>query len=313
MNETRLSLRNLRLIEAIAREGSLSGAGAALGLTQSAVTKALQDTEETCGVPLFSRTNRGVVPTAYGEALASHARVVLAQLRHAAQELADLRDGSGGRVVIGTLVSAAVSLLPEAIAQVHAERPGLTITLVEGTNDTLMPLLRAGELDLVLGRLPEFREREGIAQEILTEDHARIVCAPDHPAARVHPVTLADLAGHLWILPRVETTMRRQFEAAFRAQGLDPPVKGVESVSVLANRALIARFGYLSIWPEDLALAEAATGAVTILPIDLPQTQRPVGISTRSQARLSPAAGLVITALRQIAQNPVMRGTAPLV
>lgn len=309
--EHRLSLRNLRLVEAITREGSLSGAGAALGLTQSAVTKALQDAEETCGLALFDRTNRGVTPTVYGEALASHARVVLAQLRHAGQELADLRDGSGGRVVIGTLVSAAVSLLPEAIARVQADRPGLTITLIEGTNDTLMPLLRAGELDLVVGRLPEFRERDGIAQEVLGQDQARIVCAPDHPASRLTKITLADLTGYRWILPRVETTMRRQIDAAFRDAGLGPPQKGVESVSVLANRALILRFGYLSIWPQDLALAEAASGAVAILPIDLPQTQRPVGISTRAQARLSPATEHVLTCLRHSARAEITAQFSP--
>lgn len=304
LTETRLTLRNLRLIDAIMRESSLSGAAASLGLTQSAVTKALQDAEGACGVRLFDRTNRGVIATPYGEVLASHARVVLAQLRHTAQELANLRDGTGGRVTVGTLVSAAVSLLPEAIAQVQADRPNLTITLIEGTNDTLMPLLRTGELDLVVGRLPEFREREGITQEVLSEDRARIVCAPDHPANRLPIPRLADLTGFRWILPRVETTLRRQFDAAFRAQGLDPPTRGVESVSVLANRALISRSGYLSVWPGDLALAEAAVGAVAILPIDLPQTNRPVGISTRSQARLSPAAGLVISALRQIAKRP---------
>ena len=305
MPDSRLTLRSLQLVDAIAREGSLSGAGATLGLTQSAVTKALQEAEANCGVQLFQRTNRGTVPTAFGEALAAHARVILAQLRHAAQELADLRDGSGGRVTVGTLVSAAVFFLPHAIALVHNLRPNLKITLIEGTNDTLMPLLRTGDIDLVVGRLPEFRERDGVFQEVLANDHARIVCAANHPATLVPDVRLSDLLAYRWILPRVETTLRRQIEAAFRLEGLAPPAQCVESVSVMANRALIVQAGYMSVWPADLAIAEAAHGQIALLPLDLPTTQRPIGISRRAGSRLSPAANVLVDALRAVSIEKV--------
>ncbi|MFO1139744.1 MAG: LysR family transcriptional regulator, partial [Paracoccus sp. (in: a-proteobacteria)] len=71
--EMRLSLRHLRLIDAIAREGSLAAAAASLNMTQSAVTKALQDAEGALGVTLFERTSRGAVPTVYGAVLVGHA------------------------------------------------------------------------------------------------------------------------------------------------------------------------------------------------------------------------------------------------
>jgi DNA-binding transcriptional LysR family regulator len=298
-SEIHLSLRALRLVDAIAREGHLSGAGAALGLTQSAVTKALQEAEASCGLPLFIRTNRGAIPTAYGAALVAHARVVLAQMRQATQELADLRDGSAGRVSVGTLVSASVALLPRTIARVQRDRPGMAISVIEGTNDTLMPLLRQGDLDLVVGRLPEFRARDGIAQEVLGHDHAEIVCAPDHPLVGRGGLGLSDLLACRWILPRAETTLRRQIDSAFRAQGLAPPAHAVESVSILANRALIREFGYLAVWPVQLARAEEALHQIARLPLALPETARPLGISTRANARLSPAAETLLAALRQ--------------
>ncbi|MBE0555579.1 MAG: LysR family transcriptional regulator, partial [Rhodobacteraceae bacterium] len=95
--ETHLSLRHLTLIDAIAREGTLLGASQSVGLTQSAVTKALQEAEATLGTRLFIRTNRGVQTTQAGEVLVAHTRLVLTQLRHAGQELEDLASGSGGR------------------------------------------------------------------------------------------------------------------------------------------------------------------------------------------------------------------------
>lgn len=301
--ESRLTLRNLRLVDAVAREGNLVRAAQSLNMTQSAATKALQEIEAVAGVELFERTNRGTLPTAYGETLAAHARIVLAQLRHAEQALSDLKDGTGGRVAVGTLLSAAVALLPSAIAKVLEVRPRLMVKIVEGTNDVLMPLLRIGELDFVVGRLPEYREREGLLQEILMDDYAQIVVRADHPLAQRTEFGLAELRDWPWILPRRETTLRRQIDEAFRREGLEPPNCGVESVSLLANRALLLSADYLAVWPVQLAQAQASTGLIAVLPIDLPTTARPIGVSVRAEGRLSPAADVLIDALRTVASS----------
>lgn len=301
--ETHLSLRHLILLDAIAREGTLLAASQSVGLTQSAVTKALQEAEATIGTQLFDRTNRGVRATQAGEVLIAHARLVLTQLRHAGQELEDLRSGSGGRVAVGVLVSAAVSILPTAIAAVRKQRPKLAVKVIEGTNDVLMPLLRAGELDLVIGRLPAFSSGSGIAEEMLCEDYAQIVVRSGHPLLNQSGLTLADLTDQPWILPRQETSLRRQIDEGFRQEGLRAPANIVESVSILTNRALVLRSDYLAVWPVQLARFEADLGLVQALDIPLPTTHRPIGISTRRDARLSPAAETLITALRGAATD----------
>lgn len=305
--EQRMTLRNLRLIDAIAREGSLLRAAQGMNMTQSAITKALQDLEATAQVRLFERTNRGAIPTPFGEAMIAHARVILTQIQHADQELADLRDGSGGKVAIGTLLSAAVELLPMAIAQVLQSRPNLSIRIVEGTNDSLMPQLRQGGLDLVVGRLPVFRQRDGIRQEPLMADDARIIARKGHPLTRRRKLALAELLDCHWILPRQETTLRRQIDDAFRAEGLRPPLCAVESISVLTNRALLMATDYLAIWPVRLAESEARRGLLSILPVRLPATMGQIGISTLMTGRLSPAAQVVIAALRDQANAKAMR------
>lgn len=301
--ETHLSLRHLTLIAAIDREGSLLAAAQSVGLTQSAVTKALQEAEAVVGARLFDRTNRGVLPTQEGEVLIAHAKLVLTQLRHAGQEREDMRSGSGGRVAVGVLVSAAVTLLPRAIADVRKARPNLAVKVIEGTNDVLMPLLRAGELDFVIGRLPGFSGGAGIAEETLCADHAQIVVRSGHPLTRRRGLTLADLLDEPWILPRQETSMRRQIDEAFRVQGLPPPANSVESVSILTNRSLVLLADYLVVWPVELARFEAAQGLVAALDVPLPTTHRPIGLSTRAGARLSPAAETLIAALRREAAD----------
>src|SRR5207244_13388238 len=126
-------LRHADVIAALNECRSLLKASSRLHLTQPTLTKALQDVEATLGLPLFERSNRGLEPTPYGEIFARHAKIVLAQLRHAAEELESLRVGYSGKVTVGTLLAASASILPDAIARLKIERPGVAISVVVGT------------------------------------------------------------------------------------------------------------------------------------------------------------------------------------
>lgn len=300
--ETRLSLRHLRLIEAVERDGSLAAAAVSLNMTQSAVTKALQDAEAAAGVALFSRTGRGAVPTPYGVLLVRHARDVIARMRLAGRELADLRNGTGGTVAVGTLPSAAGGLVPDAIARLLADRPGLRVTITEGQHERLTGLLRRGDLDMVVGRLPPRRLPADLAETVLAADRAQLVVRSDHPLAAADacgaPLTLDALRDRQWILPPPETTMRRQVDAAFHEAGLEPPVPRVESLSFLSNRALLLAGDFIAVWPQQLAAIEARRGQVVMLPVDLPATERPLGLWWRADAPLTPAAQALADALR---------------
>ena len=100
---TRLKLRQLRLLVAVGQHGSIQNAAHDLNISQPAATKMIQDLEVDFEVKLFDRTNRGVVPTVFGESLIRHGKLIFAQVSNAAQELDDLNEGNSGRVVVGSL------------------------------------------------------------------------------------------------------------------------------------------------------------------------------------------------------------------
>ena len=301
----RVSIRQLRLVTTIAEVGSMVRAGEAVGMTQPAVTKAVRDLERSFGVTLFDRGNRGVTPTIYGEALVHHAQSVLAQVEHAAEEIDDLAHGAGGRVAIGTLLAASAWLLPSAISRLRVERPRVVIDVVEGTNDRLQPMLLRGDLDMVVGRLSEFRHRTGVHQEPIYSEEIAVLARPDHPLARRAHLNLADLQEADWILPPPETTLRRQLEKAFFDAGLDPPRCAVQSVSLLTNRLLLYDTDLIGAWPRGVAADELAHGRLAPLPVRLDDILWPVGVSTRKQTRLSPAAEALLSALRALGREYV--------
>jgi DNA-binding transcriptional LysR family regulator len=298
---SRLTASHLRLVVAIAEANSLVGAAKRLNMTQPAATKSLQVAEQQLEVRLFDRTSSGMVPTIFGEALIEQGRLILSQLSHAAQEIHDLREGTGGRIAIGTLLTASATLLPRAITRMREERPRLAVTIMEGTNDVLLPALRSGELDLVVGRLADFHQGQDLSEEVLFRDIACVVARRGHPLVGRKRLRLQDTTEWSWILPPEETTLRHQVEKAFYDAGLEPPVPAVESVSHIMNRSLLVDSDYLSVWPWQAATLEERAGQVAILPLSLPPTIGPVGVTTRREARLSPAAQILVRTLHDVA------------
>ncbi|MEM7069394.1 MAG: LysR substrate-binding domain-containing protein [Pseudomonadota bacterium] len=297
---TRLKLKQLRLLVAIAEHSSILHAAEEICISQPAATKLLKDLETDFNVRLFDRTNRGVVPTEFGEALVRHGKLILAQLSHAAQELDDLNEGLGGRIVVGTLLTASAQLLPKVIRNLHEQRPNVSIVVRDGTNDFLMPLLHTGELDMVVGRLAEYRYREEMTQEILYNEEVVVVCRAGHPLAQAKSVSLADLADCDWILPPTQTTLRRQIEKEFFDRGLSSPSNPVECVSFLTNRSLLLDTDMIGVFPLHVVQREISNGELAKVNCKLEISDSAVGVSYRKEDALSPAALAFLEELRTV-------------
>jgi DNA-binding transcriptional LysR family regulator len=291
-------LRHVELIAELYDCRSILKAAKRLSLTQPTVTKALQDVESTLGVRLFERSNRGLEPTAYGEIFARHGKIVLAQLRHAAEELESLRAGYSGRVTVGTLLAASASILPDAIALLKKQRPGVAISVVVGTYDILMPSLLVGDLDMVLGRLPEEGRSRALVYEEFYAEPICIVTRRGHPLSRKRRLSLRDLANEAWLLPLPETALRRQIERAFVEAGAPLPRNVIESVSILTNRALLRKSDCVGVMPYHVALDDVEQGLLAFLPVKLKSIESPVGAILRAPGALPPAASALLDYLR---------------
>ncbi|WP_341864229.1 LysR substrate-binding domain-containing protein [Gymnodinialimonas sp. 57CJ19] len=295
---TRLKLRQLQLLIAVGQHGNIQNAATEVGISQPAATKMIQDLELDFEVKLFRRTNRGALPTVFGETLIRHGKLIFSQVSNAAQELDDLNVGNSGRVVIGTLLAASSQLLPTAIESVLRTRPKVMIKVVEGTNDALMPALLAGEIDIVLGRLPNLRHRSKLVQERLFGEKVLAVTGPKHPLAGKTGVTFEDLKRFTWILPPLETTLRRQVDQYFVKREQYAPAIAVESVSFLANRALLRTRDFIGLMPEHVPSLDIENGLLTRIDWDVPFGAGSVGVSHRGEASLSPASIAFLEALR---------------
>ncbi len=300
---TRLKLRQLRLLLAVENHGNIQNAARELGISQPAATKMIQDLELDFEVKLFSRTNRGVTPTVFGQTLIRHGKLIFAQISNAAQELDDLSEGNSGRVVVGTLLAASTGLLPAAIDILLTARPKVAIKISEGTNEVLMPALLSGEIDLVVGRLPSHRHRDKLQQEKLFEDQIFAVTGNHHPLASKRSLTFDQIKPFGWILPPLETTLRRQVDQFFVGQQQYMPPFAIESVSYLTNRALLQSRDLIGLMPAEVIAQDIESGNISRLNWEVPFGQGPVGISYRSDNSLSPAGHAFKEALHRAAKE----------
>jgi len=296
-------LRHVELIAELYDSRSILRASRRLNLTQPTVSKALQDVEATLGVTLFERSNRGLDPTAYGEIFARHAKIVLAQLRHAAEELESRRAGYSGKVTVGTLLAASASILPDAIALLKKERPAVAISIVVGTYDILLPSLLVGDLDMVLGRMPEEGRSRALVYEDFYSEPVCLVVRRGHPLTRKRRLGLRELANEAWLLPLPETTLRRQIERAFLDADAPLPRNVIESVSILTNRVLLRKSDCIGVMPYHVALDDVEHELLSILPVKLKSIESPVGAILRAPGDLPPAASALLECLRIAARE----------
>ena len=307
---SRLKLRQLQLLVGVGQFRSILHAARQLNISQPAATKLIKDLEADLGVVLFDRSNRGVVPTPFGTALIRQGQLILSQITRAADEIGELRDGFSGRIAVGTLLAASASLLPRAVSMLTNERPGLMVHIHEGTNDHLMPMLRAGDLDFVMGRLSEQRYRADLIQEPLFDERVICVARPGHPLSGSAQVAQQQVLDFGWILPPGETTLRRQIDLMLLETGLGGPRRTVQSVSYLFNRGLLVVSDTVALVPEHAVETDLANGTLVELGWQVPLAAGTVGVSRRRDGELSPAAEAFLGFVRQVARQtlgPVMQ------
>ncbi|MBT1064322.1 LysR family transcriptional regulator [Bowmanella sp. Y26] len=297
----RMKLKHLKLLVTVGEQCNIFKAAQLMNMAQPAATKIIRDIESAYELTLFERSSRGVVPTLYGEVLIKHAKLVLSQIKHVSEELTSLQGGLSGHVTVGTLITASLTLLPKALVRLRAERPNISVTVVEGTQDVLLPNLVQGDLDLVVGRIPEHQDYDGLTSIELYEEPTMIVARAGHPLSNRGVLSLEDLLQEDWILPSPQTYLRRELDQNFRDQGLPSPAPVVESVSVLTNRTLLRETDMIAAMPYQIFHTYEQLGELCRLPVPALARKGPVGITMRTEGGLTPAAACLVEDLKLVA------------
>lgn len=295
-----LKTRHLVLLVELGRHGSIMQAAQAARLTQPAASKLLAELEHVLGVALFQRLPRGVEPTWYGKVLIRRAGAALAEMDAAWQEVMELHAGLAGQVAVGAILTPSTTLVPAAVAMLKSRHARVSVSIEVAASKRLVECLRAGELDIVVGRIADAGAAAELHFEPVTDEPHCLMVRAGHPLLGRTEVALRDLGEHTWILPPEGSIMRDRIAAMFLSQGLEQPAETVTASALPVITALLTRSDMVAPLPVELVQPYLDSGVLAALPFDLQLRMEIYGIITRRQHQLSPAAEAMLAALREV-------------
>ena len=301
----RLKTRQLLLLSALAEEGNIHGAARSMFMTQPAASKLLKELEDVLAVPLFERLPRGMRPTVYGESMIRHARMVLANLGQAYEEVSALKAGLVGQVRVGTVITPGMSLLPMAISRLKQGHPDLRVMVHVGSSPELLAALRQGHLDMAIARpaLLQDGEQRLYRYAALADEPVCAVVRPGHALLAKDKLRLQDVAQAAWILPPTSSVLRQRLDQMFQQADLTPPSNMIETGSMLFVTRMLGQSDAIAVLSEEVSAFYTQHGLTVRLPLDMPCSMDAFGLVTLREQLPSPGARVLARALAQSARS----------
>jgi len=300
----RMKLNGLQALVAALEEGSLRGAARRTGLSQPAMTKALRELEREVGAPLLQRAHTGVTATAQGQVLYEHARTVQRELDSARQTIAQLGGQMAGELKVGAVPLALLLLIPETARTFGKTFPDIRLHVREELYVAQLTNLRSGDMDVVLGPIPEGLPHGEFHVEPLLPIEMAVVVAKGSPQAQCR--SLSDLRHVRWVFTSA-TGSTSYAKLLFQKNGLEPPVPSAIANSTLGLMALITGADCAGLMPMPIAMHPAAQHFLQVVPIQEGHLTLQLGAMFKPEALLKPMVRHFLSHLHRAAHQARLR------
>ena len=274
-----LDIRRLTHFVAAAEHGNINRAAESQHITQSALTRSIQVLEEELGAKLFERTPRGVTLTALGKRLFDHARRIINTASIAKADMAALISGAGGEIRVGVAPQLANPELMSLLFSLPRTMPMLAIAITEMFYDSLIQLLRLGELDLAIANLPESSDRSDLNVELLAELPVRmvVVMRKNHPLSTMKTITPEALQKANWVAAS-QNHYLASLARYFADKQMEPPTFRLyaNTMSVLLRAVLHEDF--VALLSEGTVARDFPPDSVVIVPNSVQVATRRIGL-----------------------------------
>ena len=295
-----MKLSALQGFVAAIEEGSLRAAARRLGVSQPALSKLVRELEVELAATLLMRHSQGVKPTAQGQVLFGHATRVTQELEAAVDQIQQLGGHMHGELSIAAVPVAMMLLIPEALRTFSRAFPEMRLRVSEELFVDQLQKLRNGQVDMVVGGIPDGLPSGEFVTEILMQTHMVVVArrGSRHASAR----RLADLAGAPWVY--TGNASKAGYAARlFEAHGLQPPPVGAVVNSTLSLLALIGSGDLLGLMPAQIVAHPLAGQDICRVPVAEAGLPLTVGTIIRRDSAVSPAIRQFIAHLQRAAHQ----------
>jgi DNA-binding transcriptional LysR family regulator len=214
-----ITLRQLKIFEAVARHLSFTKASEELHLTQPAVSMQIKQLEQSVDLPLFDQVGKRISLTEAGEELQHYSRSITTLLLEAEQVFAEMKGIQRGRLNI-TVASTANYFVPRLWASFRNQHPGVMVSLNVTNREGLLQALAENDTDLVImGQPPEGID---LVAETFMSNPLVVIAPPIHPLADARYIPLQRLKTETFLVREQGSGTRSLMERVFAEKGLEP-------------------------------------------------------------------------------------------
>jgi DNA-binding transcriptional LysR family regulator len=290
-----LDVNRLRVIDAVARHGSVTAAAKDLHYSQPSVTHHLARLEAETGAQLLQRVGRGIRLTPAGQLLADRAAEIIGRIDAAGAELSAHVGLTAGRVRLAGFASASGSLVPAALATLAGRHPGLEISLIDTHPLDALELLRAGKIEVaIIFRYDETEpEPPGVRLHHLLDDPVYLL------SSRREGGGLAALSDATWVAGCERC--RSHLLSLCADAGFDPRIGYVSDDMVVMQAWVAAGLGVAT----QTGLALRAHRIDGVVATELPGSKRHIYAATYGEPPDPPATAALLAALAEAATSAV--------
>lgn len=290
-----VKLRHIRAFLDIAADGTLTSVARRQGVTQPALSRTLAELEDLLGVALFRREQRRLILTEAGLTFRHHASLAMQALEAAAAAVQP--DARRGAIRVGLLPTAAARLFPRVALRFQDVDPETLLKIETGPHPYLLGLLRAGQIDLMIGRMPVAGDMAGLTFTHLYEEEIVLVARRDHPFA--HQPLPQILQSVPVILPPEDALIRRAVDDYLASLGLPGLRPAMETVALAVGRGVLAASDAVWFISRGVVAEELDRQDLIALPTGVRFLSGSVGITQQHSANPVQGADLLVRLLRE--------------
>ncbi len=281
-----LTFRQLKLLEAVARNSSFTRASEELHLTQPAVSTQIKQLEQEVGMPLFEQMGKKIFLTEAGREMVAFSRDIAQQFRDIESVLDDMKGVKRGTLSL-TVTSTGKYFAPYLLAEFVKNHPGTQVHLEVTNREELVSQLQENIPDMaIMGTPPENLE---LTAQAFMQNPLVIIARPDHPLALASRIPLSRLADENFILRERGSGTRNAVERFFEARGVNLNTSMEMGRNEAIKHAVMAGLG-LGIVSMHTLEFELALNRIAILSVEGFPIMKEWYLVHRSGKRLSPIA-----------------------
>jgi len=281
--------RHLLQIAAIVRYGGVTEAASVLGLSQPAISRNISNIEKRLGEPLFIKGKRPLQPTPLGTLLANHGQVIMEASRMASESAQSFQKGSSGVIRVCGVPYFMDALVSDMIASFQRKEPDIRVDLSYGHLPELMAQLDANQIDLAIGPLGLREASSDLSFFPILPGRNVVACRFTHPLLKKKHLAVTDVMNFPWVAPLPGSPLLADLHSILLTLGIAEVAIRYSGGSLMSLVNYVSNTDALVILPHSVVFSMRAEKRIQVLPLEIPQPERTLGILINSTTPMIPA------------------------